>query len=53
MDMYGNEVKKLAITEKGFGKIEANTEKLANGIYSYSLVVSGKIIDTKKMVKNK
>lgn len=52
-DMYGKEVNKLEIKEKGFGKIEANTENLANGIYSYSIIVDGKSIDTKKMLKTR
>mgnify|MGYP001566911621 CR=1 FL=1 len=52
-DLYGKEVNKIEIKEKGFGKIEANTENLATGIYSYSMVVNDKVIDTKKMLKNK
>jgi len=52
-DMYGKEVNKLEIKDKGFGKIEANTENLASGIYSYSIIVSDKTIDTKKMLKSK
>ncbi len=52
-DMYGKEVNKLELREKGFGKIEANTSNLAAGIYSYSIVMDGKTIDTKKMVCNK
>jgi len=52
-DMYGKEVNKLEIKDKGFGKIEANTENLASGIYSYSIIVNDKTIDTKKMLKSK
>jgi len=52
-DMYGKEINKLEITEKGFGKIEANTENLSSGIYSYSIIVNDKVIDTKKMLKSK
>jgi hypothetical protein len=52
-DMYGKEVNKVEIKEKGFGKIEANTENLASGIYSYSIIINEKVIDTKKMIKNK
>lgn len=52
-DMYGKEVNKLEIQEKGFGKIEANTENLASGVYSYSIIVNGTSIDTKKMLKSK
>ena len=52
-DMYGKEIKKLEIKEKGFGKVEANTENLASGIYSYSIIINDKMVETKKMMKNK
>jgi hypothetical protein len=52
-DMYGEEVNTLEVKDKGFGKIEANTENLASGIYSYSLIVNNKTIDTKKMMRSK
>ena len=52
-DSYGNEIKKVEIKETGAGKIEANAQNLAAGIYSYSLIVNGKVVDTKKMMKNK
>jgi trimeric autotransporter adhesin len=52
-DMYGNEIKKEEITVKGLNNIKANTDNLASGIYSYSLYVDGKLIDTKKMIRNK
>ena len=50
-DMYGKELKKTDVTTKGFGNINANTENLASGIYSYSLIVNERVIDTKKMIK--
>lgn len=52
-DMYGKEVNKIEVKEKGFGKIEANTENLAQGIYSYSIIVNDKTIETKKMMRTK
>lgn len=52
-DMYGKELNKTVITTTGFGTVNANAENLANGIYSYSLVVNDNVIDTKKMVKTK
>ncbi len=52
-DMYGQEIKRAEITTKGFGNINVNTENLVSGIYSYSMIVGGKVIDTKKMIKNK
>jgi trimeric autotransporter adhesin len=52
-DMYGKELNKTEITTNGLGNINATTENLASGIYSYSLIVNDKIIDTKKMIKSK
>ncbi|HET7002787.1 MAG TPA: tail fiber domain-containing protein [Puia sp.] len=52
-DTYGNEINKREISQKGPGQIEVNSDNLASGIYSYSLVIDNKIIDTKKMEKMK
>jgi len=52
-DAYGNEIKKVTINETGAGKIEVNAHNVAAGIYTYSLLVNGKVVDTKKMMKNK
>lgn len=51
-DMYGKELKKIEITTKGFGKIDANTDNLASGIYTYSIIVNDVVIDSKKMMRN-
>ncbi|OQA01208.1 MAG: hypothetical protein BWY70_00458 [Bacteroidetes bacterium ADurb.Bin408] len=50
-DAYGNEINKVKINETGAGKIEVNTQNVATGIYTYSLIVNGKVADTKKMLK--
>ena len=52
-DMYGKELHKAEITTKGFGKVDTNTEKLTSGMYSYSLIINDKTIETKKMIKSK
>lgn len=52
-DEFGIEIKRVEISGKGFGMIEATTENLSVGIFSYSLVVDGNVIDSKKMVKAK
>jgi len=49
----GNLMKEIEITEKGQGSIVVNADNLISDIYTYSLTVDGKIIDTKKMVKIK
>jgi hypothetical protein len=52
-DMYGKEIKRNEIKERGFGKVEAGTENLTVGIYSYNIMINNKIIDTKKMIRTK
>lgn len=52
-DMYGKEMQKNQISTKGFGNINANTLNLSAGIYSYSLIVDERVVDTKKMMRNK
>ena len=52
-DMYGQSMKDVQLTTTGSGNIHMDSKNLASGIYSYSLVIDGKIIDTKKMVKSK
>jgi len=49
-DNYGNELKEVPLTQTGNGTLNINPDNLSNGIYSYSLLVEGKIVDTKKMI---
>jgi trimeric autotransporter adhesin len=50
-DLYGKEINKVVLTERGFGKINADTQKLSGGVYTYSLMINGIIKDAKKMIK--
>lgn len=50
-DGNGKLIKTVDITRKGKGVLNVFANDLSSGIYSYSLVVDGKVIDTKKMVK--
>jgi len=50
-DLYGKELNKIELTEKGFGKINADTQKLGGGVYTYSLIINGVVKDTRKMIK--
>jgi hypothetical protein len=52
-DMYGQSMKEVPLTEIGSGNIHVDSKNLASGIYSYSLIIDGRVIDTKKMVRNK
>lgn len=47
----GKVIKAVSIQQKGSGSLNVFANDLSQGIYSYSLVVDGKILDTKKMVK--
>lgn len=44
-------LKAVDIRNKGRGQLSVFASDLSNGIYSYYLMVDGKIIDTKKLVK--
>ncbi len=46
----GGMVLKLTIGTKGQSEIYVDTYKLPNGIYIYSLVTDGRLIDTKRMI---
>lgn len=52
-DETGRTIKEIPIVEKGLSELTVNTTDLNSGIYTYSLWLSGKVIDTKKMVKTK
>jgi len=49
-DTQGNEVKKIDLTQSGNSFIVVKSDDLKAGLYSYSLVFNGKLIDTKKMI---
>ncbi|MBI4647569.1 MAG: tail fiber domain-containing protein [Bacteroidia bacterium] len=51
-DNTGKIIKTVDINESGYGQLKVKAEKLMSGIYNYSIVVDGKIAETKKMVKN-
>jgi len=44
-------IKSVDITEKGAGKLNVFANDLSSGIYSYALILDGKVISTKKMDK--
>ena len=50
-DINGRQIKAVDILKKGKGQLNVFANDLSNGIYSYTLVVDGKIFETKKMVK--
>lgn len=48
----GKIIKTVDITKKGHGRLTVFANDLSNGLYTYSLIVDGKTVDTKKMVKS-
>jgi hypothetical protein len=44
-------IRKIDITQKGSGNITVYANDLSNGSYTYSLVIDGKTVDSKKMIK--
>ena len=48
--MNGKVVKTITAIAKGNGQIILKAGELTAGTYQYSLIVNGKLIDTKKMV---
>lgn len=48
----GRILKTVDITKKGRGQLNVFSNDLSSGMYTYSLVVDGKVMDTKKMVKS-
>jgi hypothetical protein len=47
----GRVVKTVDINEKGDGSLTVFAHDLTHGLYTYTLVIDGKTIDTKKMIK--
>jgi hypothetical protein len=49
--MDGRIIKAVDVNLKGKGQINVYANDLTNGLYSYYLIVDGKVIDTKKLIK--
>ncbi|MEI7663695.1 MAG: tail fiber domain-containing protein, partial [Bacteroidota bacterium] len=47
----GQRIKVCEITTRGEGRLKVYASDLSTGMYTYSLVADGKIVDTKKMMK--
>ena len=50
-DVLGKQINNVVITTRGAGQLNVYANDLTNGVYSYTLIVDGQIVDTKKMVK--
>jgi len=54
MLFYNNQgklIQSVDLKEKGKGSLNVFASDLSNGIYTYSLIVDGKVFETKKMVR--
>jgi hypothetical protein len=52
-NLQGAELKSYQLTQKGLNTITVYGSELSVGMYLYTLVVDGKIIDTKRMILTK
>jgi hypothetical protein len=49
-DMNGSQLKSIPLNQKGKGSITINGSEFKAGMYMYSLIADGQLIDTKRMV---
>lgn len=49
-DLTGKQLASFPITEKGSAAMTITSEKLSAGIYIYSIVADGKVMDSKRMI---
>lgn len=52
-DMSGKQVDKITIADRGKSSISVSATGLHEGMYLYSLIADGKVIDTRKMILTK
>ena len=51
-DNHGKVLRLVDISQKGKGELNVFAPDLSSGIYTYTLIADGKVVETKKMVKN-
>lgn len=51
LEQSGKLIKTVDLTEKGKGVLNVFANDLSSGLYTYSLIVDGQTIETKKMIK--
>ena len=52
-DMNGKQIEQIALTERGESSVTVNGGELSAGMYLYSLIADGLVIDTKRMILTK
>lgn len=53
VDATGKTVKSYKVSGSGMNQVELNTQNLANGSYTYQLILDGKTADSKSMIISK
>jgi len=49
-DANGKSIKQIPLNEEGLGIVNMEASTFSTGVYSYTLIIDGKRIDTKKMM---
>jgi hypothetical protein len=49
-DLTGKQITTFPIRDKGTSSLTITSENLAAGIYIYSIVADGKVVDSKRMI---
>ena len=49
-DMQGAQIKSISVNNNGEGSVIINASELKTGMYMYSLIGNGKLVDTKTMI---
>ena len=52
-NLEGKQVKNIQVTNRGDVTVKVSANELAAGMYLYSLIADGKVVDTKRMVLTK
>lgn len=50
-DQSGQTLREVTLTDRGHASITLQAERLAAGVYTYSLVADGRTVETRRMVK--
>ena len=52
-DMQGKQVKKMAVEARGTSRVTVTGQGLTEGMYLYSLIADGRVVQTRKMILSK
>ena len=52
-DMNGKQIQQITLTERGNSSVTISGGELNAGMYLYSLIADGQVIDTKRMILTK